>query len=180
MHAEVMPITARAVYLVSYSVFREVPMPTTRAEIDDFLSNRRIAVVGVSRNSQDFSRAVFRELATRGYEVVPVNPLAETIEDSACFPRVQAIAPPVDAALLITSPAETERVVHDCAEAGIRDVWMHKGGGQGSVSKVAVAYCREKGMRVVEGYCPFMFLPNTQWFHRAHGFLLKLTHGYPA
>lgn len=75
MHAEVMPITARAVYLVSDSAFREVPMPTTRTEINDFLSHRRIALVGVSRNPQDFSRAVFRELATRGYEVVPVNPL---------------------------------------------------------------------------------------------------------
>jgi predicted CoA-binding protein len=80
----------------------------------------------------------------------------------------------------MTSAAETERVVHDCAEAGVRDVWMHKGGGQGSVSKVAVAYCRQNGIRVVEGYCPFMFLPNTQWFHRMHGVLLKLTRSYPA
>jgi uncharacterized protein len=155
-------------------------MPTTRAEIDNFLSHRRIAVVGVSRNPQDFSRAVFRELATRGYEVVPVNPLAETIEDRACYPRVQAINPPVEAALLITSPPETERVVRDCDEAGIREVWMHRGGGRGSVSPEAVAFCRENGMQVVEGYCPFMFLPNTQWFHRMHGFLLKLTGKYPA
>jgi predicted CoA-binding protein len=155
-------------------------MPTTRAEIDNFLSHRRIAVIGVSRNPQDFSRAIFRELATQGYEVVPVNPLAETVEDRVCYPRVQAITPPVEAALLITSPPETERVVRDCDEAGIREVWMHKGGGQGSVSKVAVAYCRQNGIRVVEGYCPFMFLPNTQWFHRMHGVLLKLTRSYPA
>lgn len=155
-------------------------MPTTRAEIDNFLAHRRIAVVGVSRNSQDFSRTVFRELATRGYEVVPVNPLTETVEGRTCFPRVQAINPPVDAALIMTSPSETEKVVRDCEEAGIHEVWMHKGGGQGSVSKVAVAFCHENGMRVVEGQCPLMFLPNTQWFHRAHGFLLKLTHSYPA
>lgn len=155
-------------------------MSTTHSDIENFLSRHRIAVVGVSRNPQDFSRAVFRELSARGYDVVPVNPLTETVEDLLCFPRVQSINPPVEAALLMTSPTETEKVVHDCAEAGIRDVWMHKGGGQGSVSKVAVAFCRERGMRVVEGQCPFMFLPNTHWFHRAHGFLLKLTHSYPA
>ena len=51
-------------------------MATTRAEIDKFLSNHRIALVGVSRNPQDFSRAVFRELTARGYDVVPVNPLS--------------------------------------------------------------------------------------------------------
>jgi len=155
-------------------------MPGSRADIDHFLSRHRIAVVGVSRNSQDFSRALFRELSTRGYDVVPVNPLAETLEDHTCFPRMQAINPPVEAALLITSPAETEKVVRDCAQAGIHEVWMHKGGGQGSVSKVAVAFCRQNRIRLVEGHCPLMFLPNTQWFHRAHGFVLKLTHSYPA
>ena len=155
-------------------------MASTRADIDHFLSHRRIALVGVSRNPQDFSRAMFRELTGRGYDVVPVNPLTEDVEGKPCFQRVQAIDPRVEAALLVTSPSETEMVVRDCAEAGIREVWMHKGGGQGAVSQVAVAFCREHGIRVVEGHCPFMFLPNTQWLHRAHGFVLKLVGGYPA
>jgi len=155
-------------------------MATTRAQIDQFLSHHRIALVGVSRNPQDFSRAVFRELSARGYDVVPVNPLTENVEGQACFPRVQAVNPPVEAALLMTSPLETERVVRDCADAGIREVWMHKGGGQGSVGQSAVAFCHEHQIGVVEGHCPFMFLPNTQWFHRAHGFVLKLVGGFPA
>jgi len=155
-------------------------MASTRADIDHFLSQHRIALVGVSRNPQDFSRSVFRELAARGYDVVPVNPLTENVEGKPCFPRVQAIDPPVEAALLMTPPSETETVVRDCADAGITELWMHKGGGQGSVSQVAVAFCREHGIRLVEGHCPFMFLPNTQWFHRAHGFVLKMTGNYPA
>ena len=155
-------------------------MPTTRTDITVFLAHHRIAVVGVSRDPKDFSRTLYHELCARGYDVVPVNPLANEVEGHACFPRVQAIAPAVEAALLVTPPPETERVVHDCADAGVRDVWMHSGGGLGSVSKVAVAFCREHGIRVVEGECPFMFLPNTQLFHRAHGFLLKLVGKYPA
>jgi hypothetical protein len=35
-------------------------------------------------------------------------------------------------------------------------------------------------MEVVEGQCPFMFLPNTQFFHRAHGVILKMVGRYPA
>jgi hypothetical protein len=42
-----------------------------------------------------------------------------------------------------------------------------------------VAFCRKQGMHVVEGHCPFMFLPKTPFFHRVHGFILKLTGGYP-
>jgi predicted CoA-binding protein len=45
----------------------------TRAAIDDFLGCRRLAVVGVSRDDEDFSRAVFRAFTGRGYEAVPVN-----------------------------------------------------------------------------------------------------------
>ena len=57
--------------------------------------------------------------------------------------------------LLMTSPEATETVVHDCAEAGIRRVWMYRATGKGSVSAKALAFCQEQGMRVVPGQCPF-------------------------
>ena len=42
----------------------------TLDEIRDFLSLKRIAVVGVSRNPKDFTRSLFREFVRRGYDVV--------------------------------------------------------------------------------------------------------------
>ena len=78
------------------------------------------------------------------------------------------------------TPRETERVVRDCAEAGVRQVWMYRAGGQGAVCPQAIEFCRKNGIRVVEGYCPYMFLPATAFPHRAHGFLMKLVGGYPA
>jgi uncharacterized protein len=154
-------------------------MPTTIAEVRDFLTLRRIALVGVSRDPKDFSRVLFREMCDKGYDMVPVNPAVGAMETRRCFPRVQEIEPPAEAALVLTPPRETERVVRDCAEAGIRRIWMHRGGGQGSVSREAVDFCRKQGMHLVEGYCPFMFLPHTPFFHRVHGFVLKLTGDYP-
>lgn len=155
-------------------------MPTTIPQIREFLSQKRIAFVGISRNPKELSRMLFRDLEQRGYDVVPVNPAMEEVEGKRCFPRVQDVTPPVDAALLMTSPNVTDQVVHDCAAAGIHQVWMYRGGGQGAVSAEAVAFCKTNGMHVVEGHCPFMFLPNEPWIHRAHGFLMKLTGKYPA
>ena len=154
-------------------------MPTTTSEISDFLSRRRIALVGVSRDPRDFSRLLFRELCKRGYDVVPVNPAAAELENRQCFRRVQEIDPPVEGALLITAPHDTEQVVQDCAAAGIRRVWMHRGGGQGAVSKAAADFCRQQGITLVEGHCPLMFLPATSFIHRLHAFFLKLTGTYP-
>jgi len=147
--------------------------------IEDFLAHKRIAMPGVSRNPSDFSAKLFEELCRRGYDMVPVNPAATDVQGRQCFARVQDIHPPVDAALLMTPPAATETVVHDCAEAGIRHVWMYRAGGKGAVSPVAIAFCRERGMQVVPGQCPFMFLPDAAAFHRFHGFIRKITGRYP-
>jgi uncharacterized protein len=154
-------------------------MPTTIADVHDFLKLRRIALVGLSRDPKDLSRVLFREMCDKAYDMVPVNPAVGELESRRCFARVQDISPPVEGALVMTPAPKTEQVVRDCAEAGIRHVWMHRGGGQGSVNPEAVDFCRQQGIHLVEGYCPFMFLPHTQFFHRVHGFFLKLTGGYP-
>jgi len=135
--------------------------------------------VGISREPKDFSVMLFEELCRRGYDVVPVNPNLPEVLGRRCYRDVQEIQPPVDAALLMTSPAVTETVVVDCAEAGIRRVWMYRAGGQGgAVSAKAVEFCREHGVQVVPGECPYMFLPAAG-LHRIHGFIRKITGHYP-
>lgn len=147
--------------------------------IQDFLAQKRIAIVGVSRDPKSFSANIFEELCRRGYDTVPVNPNTTEVHRRKCFARVQDIQPPVEAVLLMTRPAATETAVQDCAEAGIRRVWMHRGAGTGSVSAKAVAFCQERGIHVVPGQCPFMFLPETAGVHRLHGFVRKITGRYP-
>jgi hypothetical protein len=154
-------------------------MTTLAVRANEFLAQRRIALVGVSRDPRDLSRTLFHELRQRGYDVVPVHPELASVEGVPCVRRLQDVSPGVDGALLMTPPAATERVVRDCAEAGVARVWMHRGAGRGAVSQAAVAYCREHGIAVVEGACPFMFLPGAGLVHRAHGFLARLVGRHP-
>ncbi len=156
-----------------------LPM-ATRKDIDDFLGQKRLAVVGVSRNGRDFTRSLFRELQGRGYDVVPVNPNLREVDGVPCFPHIRDVSPPVEGALLLTSPAVTEQVVEECAQAGIGRVWMFRAAGAGAVSRDALRFCASKGIRVVDGECPFMFLPATGWFHRMHGLIRRLLGRYPA
>ena len=53
---------------------------TTIHDVEDFLALDRIAMVGVSRNPKDFSRLLFREMCDRGYDMVPINLVAEEID----------------------------------------------------------------------------------------------------
>jgi predicted CoA-binding protein len=138
-----------------------------------FLGAGRIAVVGVSRNEKDFSRAVLRELARRGYDVAPVNPALAEAEGRRAFARVQDVSPRADAALLLTAPGEAERVVRDCLAAGVRRVWFHRGAGAGAASPAALALCAESGIDVVQGLCPFMALEGAGFPHRLHHFFRR-------
>ncbi len=149
------------------------------ALVQDFLGQKRLAVVGVSRKADDFSRKLFCELRNRGYDVVPVNPEVDEIDGQRCFAHLQDVQPPVDAALLMTSPAVSDKVVEECASAGVTRVWMYRAGGAGAVSTKAVRFCESHGMSVIPGECPLMFLPQGSWFHRFHGVLRKITGRYP-
>ena len=154
-------------------------METPSEAIQNFLAHNRIAMVGISRNPTDFSAKLFEEFCRRGYDMVPVNPGAQEIHARRSFARLQDVRPPVTAALLMTSPKVTEAVVHDCAEAGVQSVWMYRSHGKGSISAQAVEFCREQGITVIPGECPFMFLPQTGAVHRFHGFVRKITGRYP-
>ena len=153
-------------------------MVTSRQQIDDFLTLKRIAVVGVSRNPKELSTRIWQELRQRRYEA-PVNPNTDLIDGQRSYERVQDIQPPVDGVLIMTAPSVTDAVVRDCAAAGVKHVWMHRGMGRGSVSHEAVRFCEANGIDVVVGFCPYMFLPGTPFFHGLHAFGKKVTGSYP-
>jgi predicted CoA-binding protein len=137
--------------------------------VQEFLSSRRIALVGFSRNPKDFSRMLDAQLREQGYEVVPVHPEAAELDGRRAFPRVGAVEPPVDAALLLVPPSQAEAVVRDCLDAGVHRVWLHRGGGPGSASPEAISLCRSRGVEPVVDLCPMMALPGASWPHRLHG-----------
>jgi uncharacterized protein len=150
----------------------------SRKDVTEFLAQKRIAAVGVSKKPKEFGRYLFDYLIKSGYDVVPVNPSTTEVAGQKCYATVMDIQPPVSAALLLTPPAATETVVRECAASGINFIWMYRATGVGAVSDAAVAFCREHGMRVIAGECPLMFLPNGG-VHRIHGLIKRITGSYP-
>lgn len=140
------------------------------AEIQDFISHQTFAVVGVSRSGKKFANAAFKELKTKGYSVIPVNPSAETVEGERCYPSLLNLPTRVDGAVVIAPPEQTVRIVRDAAAAGIRRVWLQ----QGAESQVAIDACREAGISVIAGECILMFAGTSHWIHRAHRFGRRL------
>lgn len=153
--------------------------PTVREEIVAFLASQGIAVVGVARDPNEFSQRLYADLRRWGYDAVPVTPHLAAVGGTRAFARVQDIDTKVESALLLTAPGLNDQLVRDCAEAGIQRVWFYGVSDRSSENAAAIAYCRQQGMSVVPGYCPYMFLPRAPFFHRIHGFVARLTGQYP-
>jgi len=143
-------------------------MPTAEAAIDDFLAQKRIAVVGVSREpgGKHGGNVVYQRLRERGYEVFAVNPNADMVEGDPCFHDLASIPGGVDAVVIATTPAVAPSVARECKELGISRVWMHRSFGAGSVSKEAHELCRRNGIASIAGGCPLMYGPTSDSGHR--------------
>lgn len=143
---------------------------TSKQAVDGFLAQKSLAVVGVSSSGNGFGAAAVRELRTNGYRVFPVHPTAKELDGQPCYASLGALPEAVGGVLTVVPPAQTDVVVREAAAAGIRRVWMQ----QGSASKDAVAFCREKGIETVHGECILMFLAKGPALHRLHRGLWRL------
>src|ERR1700686_12472 len=98
---------------------------------DEFLSQHRIAVAGVSHDSKQPANLIYRRLRDTGHEVFAVNPSADEVEGEHCFSSVTAIPGGVDGVVIVTPASASVDVADDCAAAGVPRVWLHRGIGPG-------------------------------------------------
>lgn len=145
-----------------------------------FLGNDRIAVTGVSHDPKGHgSNVVYQRLRERGYTVFAVNPTVTTVEGDPSYPDLRSIPGGVQAVVIGTSPAHAMDTVREAADLGIRQVWMHRSFGGGSVDPEAAAWGRAQGLTVIEGGCPLMFGRTSDGGHRFMCRLLTLTGKVP-
>ena len=135
------------------------------AEIQEFLGAKRIAIAGVSRNPQDFTRMLFREFRDRGYDVVPVNPNLAEVDGIPCV-----------VAHCRYRPAGRSRAAPDQAGHERRSRSRLRTGGHPPYLDVPrdARKPAPEGVSLIAGECPFMFLSKPHGIHRLHGFCRKL------
>ncbi|NWG35172.1 MAG: CoA-binding protein [Chloroflexi bacterium] len=134
--------------------------------VQDFLAQKKIAVVGVSDQRETGCNLAYNNFKRNGYRVFPVNPRISTFDGAPCYPDLKSIPEKPEAVFILANPRVTDQIVQQCVELGIKHVWMHcmmgtKPGlaaGITSVSPEAVALCKANGIVVIPGSCPNQFL----------------------
>lgn len=132
----------------------------------DFLAQKKIAVVGVSDKRDTGCNLAYNKFKENGYQVYAVNPRISTYDGAPCYPDLKSIPEKPDAVFILANPKVTDLIVQQCVDLGIKRVWMHcmMGAKPGltpamtSVSQEAVELCKASGITVIPGSCPNQFL----------------------
>jgi predicted CoA-binding protein len=155
-------------------------MATIKDAAAEFLASKRVAVTGVSRKPENHgSNVVYKRLRERGYEVFAVNPNADEVEGDLSYHDLRSIPGGVDAVVIGTRPEIAEETMRECAELGVKHVWMHRSFGTGSVSDTATEFGRERFITVIDGGCPCMFDPTADFGHKAMRLVFTLNGRVP-
>ena len=132
--------------------------------IEQFVSSKRIAVVGMSRSGKKFGNMAAKELKTKGYEIFVVHPEAAEIDGFACSPSLSSLSGKIDAVWISVPPAKVSPVLNEAAEIGLKNIWLQQGAWSSEVQQTI----DQLGLPVVSKKCIMMYAPPVKSVHKFH------------
>jgi predicted CoA-binding protein len=147
----------------------------TLTEIKEFLEPKKMAFAGASRNPEKFGAIVFKELKSRGFDLVPIHPEANMILNVPCRRQIQELPTDVENLYIVTPSANTLSLLKASVGTHIKKVWIQ----QSSETEEALAFARQNNLIVISKKCILMFAEPVKGFHNFHRWLTKVTGSYP-
>ncbi|MBN1953225.1 MAG: CoA-binding protein [Bacteroidales bacterium] len=146
-----------------------------REQIDSFFEKKRFSIAGVSRNPKKFGFQVFHDLRKKGFDILPVNPTAEEIDGVKCYKSVESLPSDVDSLLILTPKTQTDDILRQAIQKGIRNIWVQQMSNTEETLKIAEEYDKE----IIHGKCVFMFAEPVGSIHKFHRSLVRIFGGLP-
>ena len=146
----------------------------TLKQINQFLNNQPIAMVGVSRNPKKFGYTAFKELKDKGMKIIPVNPEADEIMGEKSYRNISSLPADVKGIIVMTKKEITASVVKEAVDKGIKEIWIQ----QMADTKEALVLLKGSDINYITGECILMHY-KPQSIHKFHGNLKKLFRMFP-
>ncbi len=121
------------------------------------IKDKLIAVIGVSNREEKFGFKIFRDLLNHGFNVKGVHIRGQEVLGQKIYKSLKELERPPDLVITVVPPEVTQRIVEECNELGVKEIWMQPG----SESHEAVEKAKQYGISVVHNAC-FM-VENRIW-----------------
>ncbi len=105
------------------------------------------AVVGATNKRRKFGYKIFELLKENGYNVYPVNPNLETINEDRCYDNLDEIDEKIDVVDLVVNPKIGIEIMKDIKNNNIKYVWLQPGARSAEIRKFA----RENDIKYING-----------------------------
>ena len=150
-------------------------MKATKASIDAFLSSKKLAVAGVSRDPKKFGHQVFKQLVEKGFEVYPINPGTDSIDGTPCFRSVSSLPLSVHSIVILTPKKQTRDVVAEAITKGIDSIWIQ----QMCDTPEAIELTRQHPVNLITKECILMHTDPVTGIHKFHRNIKRFFGLYP-
>ena len=121
----------------------------TDEQIRDILSLKKVAVIGMSKNSSKAAHYVPKYLSDNGYDITPVNPTANEILGKRCYDSVSEIDEPIEIIDIFRPSEEVLPFVQDAIKKKPKVIWLQEGIHNSEAEELA----RKEGITVVFNRC---------------------------
>ena len=89
--------------------------------------NVKIALVGASNDRSKFGNRIYRDLRSKGYNVIPINPKDENIEGDKAYTSIQMMEELPDIVNFVVPPPIAMKVAQNAVELGVEYLWFQPG-----------------------------------------------------
>jgi predicted CoA-binding protein len=109
----------------------------------------RVALVGASNNPEKYGNIIIKNLVSKGYEVVPINPKDATIAGLKAVPSLLNLPDRGGIVAFVVPPPVTLAVLKAITGVGFETVWLQ----DGSFDEEVISYASEHFKNVVHHAC---------------------------
>lgn len=90
-------------------------------------SGTSLAIVGATDRQTKYGSIIYRDMKAKGFPVFAVNPYRDSVDGDPCWATVGDLPEKPTIVVLVVPAKRGIGVLADCAEAGIRNIWIQPG-----------------------------------------------------
>jgi len=121
----------------------------TDDEIRNFLSLKKVAVIGISRSESKAAHFVPKYLSENGFDIIPVNPNSNEILSKKCYKEITDVEGDIDIVDVFRPSEDVLPFVRDAIKKNPKVIWLQ----EGIHNEEAENLAREHGIDVVFNRC---------------------------
>tara|TARA_S200000501_G_scaffold85090_1_gene77720 strand:- start:256 stop:732 length:477 start_codon:yes stop_codon:yes gene_type:complete len=126
------------------------------------LSERRIAIVGLSSNELRASNFVGYYMRRHNYDVIPVNPREQEILGNTCYSSLTEVPGDVDVVDVFRASDAVPAIAREALEIGAKYLWLQFG----VISEEGIRIAEEGGLQLIVDRC--LKVEHARYIGRMH------------